>query len=133
MGTSANLLCIFSRYYFWHCSTLFMGIWYDQQMQFFFYCVCLSSKVYCLKKISVKRQMLVKVNIFKFFIIFIIRGQLNPYIEDVLSRIQDLLVLNTPDNGYQHLLSNEDQLFIYETAGSLIVSSSLSPEVSECF
>lgn len=77
--------------------------------------------------------MLVKVNISKFFIIFIIRGQLNPYIEDVLSRIQDLLVLNTPDNGYQHLLSNEDQLFIYETAGSLIVSSSLSPEVSEFF
>lgn len=77
--------------------------------------------------------MLVKVNISKFFIIFIIRGQLNPYIEDVLSRIQDLLVLNTPDNGYQHLLSNEDQLFIYETAGSLIVSSSLSPEVSEIF
>lgn len=76
--------------------------------------------------------MLVKVNISMFFIIFIIRGQLNPYIEDVLSRIQDLLVLNTPDNGYQHLLSNEDQLFIYETAGSLIVSSSLSPEVSEC-
>lgn len=75
--------------------------------------------------------MLVKVNISMFFIIFIIRGQLNPYIEDVLSRIQDLLVLNTPDNGYQHLLSNEDQLFIYETAGSLIVSSSLSPEVSE--
>lgn len=57
-----------------------------------------------------------------------LKGQLNPYIEDVLSRIQDLLVLNTPDNGYQHLLSNEDQLFIYETAGSLIVSSSLSPE-----
>lgn len=76
--------------------------------------------------------MLVKVNISMFFIIFIIRGQLNPYIEDVLSRIQDLLVLNTPDNGYQHLLSNEDQLFIYETAGSLIVSSSLSPEVSGC-
>ncbi|XP_056000713.1 exportin-T-like isoform X2 [Ostrea edulis] len=57
-----------------------------------------------------------------------LKGQLSPYIEDVLSRIQDLLMLNTPDNGYQHLLSNEDQLFIYETAGSLIVSSNLMPE-----
>lgn len=64
------------------------------------------------------------------FVLFNIRGQLSPYIEDVLSRIQDLLMLNTPDNGYQHLLSNEDQLFIYETAGSLIVSSNLMPEVS---
>ncbi|XP_062575597.1 exportin-T-like isoform X1 [Saccostrea cucullata] len=57
-----------------------------------------------------------------------LKGQLNPYVEEVLSRVQDLLVLNTPDNGYQHLLSNEDQLFIYETVSSLIVSSSLSPE-----
>ncbi|KAK3101339.1 hypothetical protein FSP39_002843 [Pinctada imbricata] len=57
-----------------------------------------------------------------------LRGQMNQYLDDVLRRIQDLLVLNTPDNGYQHLLSNEDQNFIYETAASLIVSSSLPPE-----
>jgi len=37
--------------------------------------------------------------------------------------------LNTPDNGYQHLLSNEDQQFVYETAGSLIVTSNFDPEV----
>ena len=42
--------------------------------------------------------------------------------------MEDLLVLSTPDNGFQHLLSNEDQLFLYETAGSLIVSSSFPPE-----
>ena len=47
------------------------------------------------------------------------------YLEDILKRIQDFLVLNTPDNGYQHLLTNDDQLFMYETAGSLIVSSTL--------
>ena len=50
------------------------------------------------------------------------------YIEDIFKQMEDLLVLSTPDNGYQHLLSNEDQLFLYETAGSLIVSSSFPPE-----
>ena len=58
------------------------------------------------------------------------RGQINNYIDDIFKRIGDLLILNTPDNGYQHLLSNEDQLFVYETAGSLIVSSNFPPEVS---
>ena len=55
---------------------------------------------------------------------------MHSYLDDVLGRIQDLLVLNTPDNGYQHLLSSEDQNFLYETTGSLIVSSNLPPEVS---
>jgi len=60
------------------------------------------------------------------------RGQLQGYIEEILSRFGDLLVLNTPDNGLQRLLSNEDQLFVYETAGSLIVTSNFSPEVKSC-
>ncbi|KAJ8301279.1 hypothetical protein KUTeg_020266 [Tegillarca granosa] len=57
-----------------------------------------------------------------------LRLHMNAYLEDILKRIQDLLVLNTPDNGYQRYLSNEDQLFVYETAGSLIVSSTLPVE-----
>ncbi|KAL4226182.1 hypothetical protein ACF0H5_014168 [Mactra antiquata] len=57
-----------------------------------------------------------------------LKGQINNYIDDILDRIGDLLILNTPDNGYQHLLSNEDQLFVYETAGSLIVSSNFPME-----
>lgn len=57
-----------------------------------------------------------------------LKGQIYNYIDDIFKRIGDLLVLNTPDNGYQHLLSNEDQLFVYETAGALIVSSNFSAE-----
>lgn len=57
-----------------------------------------------------------------------LKGQMQNYIEDIFKQMEDLLVLSTPDNGYQHLLSNEDQLFLYETAGSLIVSSSFPPE-----
>lgn len=57
-----------------------------------------------------------------------LKGQIQPYIDDIFKRIGDLLILNTPDNGYQHLLSNEDQLFVYETAGSLIVCSSFPKE-----
>ncbi|KAM4747078.1 exportin-T [Rhinophrynus dorsalis] len=48
---------------------------------------------------------------------------MNAFIEDILSRIQDLLELSPPDNGFQTLLSSDDQLFIYETAGVLIVNS----------
>ncbi|XP_050413849.2 exportin-T isoform X2 [Patella vulgata] len=57
-----------------------------------------------------------------------LKQHMNSYLEDVLKRIQDLLALNTPDNGYQHLLSDDDQLFIYETAGVLVVASDFPPE-----
>ncbi|XP_067683887.1 exportin-T-like [Haliotis asinina] len=57
-----------------------------------------------------------------------LKSHMQPYLEDVLKRLQDLLVLNTPDNGYLHLLSDDDQLFMYESAGILVVSSTLSPE-----
>ncbi|VDI44239.1 exportin-T [Mytilus galloprovincialis] len=57
-----------------------------------------------------------------------VRSHIHNYVEEILQRIQDLLVLNTPDNGYQHLLSSDDQLFLYETAGSLIVCSNLPSE-----
>lgn len=48
---------------------------------------------------------------------------MNAFVEDILSRIQDLLELSPPENGFQTLLSSDDQLFIYETAGVLIVNS----------
>ncbi|XP_026523573.1 exportin-T isoform X1 [Notechis scutatus] len=54
--------------------------------------------------------------------------QMNPFIEDVLNRIQDLLELSPPENGYQAFLTSDDQLFIYETAGVLIVNSEYSTE-----
>uniref|UniRef100_A0A2K6KXQ2 Exportin-T n=1 Tax=Rhinopithecus bieti TaxID=61621 RepID=A0A2K6KXQ2_RHIBE len=46
--------------------------------------------------------------------------QMNPFIEDILNRIQDLLELPPPGNGHHSLPSSDDQLFIYETAGMLI-------------
>uniref|UniRef100_A0A2K5DTW7 Exportin-T n=1 Tax=Aotus nancymaae TaxID=37293 RepID=A0A2K5DTW7_AOTNA len=48
--------------------------------------------------------------------------QMNPFIEDILNRIQDLLELSPLENGHQSLLSSDDQVFIYETAGVLIVN-----------
>uniref|UniRef100_A0A8C5KNW4 Exportin-T n=1 Tax=Jaculus jaculus TaxID=51337 RepID=A0A8C5KNW4_JACJA len=54
--------------------------------------------------------------------------QMNPFIEDILNRIQDLLTLSPPENGYQSLLSSNDQLFIYETAGVLILNSEYPAE-----
>ncbi|XP_046715530.1 exportin-T isoform X1 [Silurus meridionalis] len=47
---------------------------------------------------------------------------MNAFIEDILSRIQDLLALNPPENGFPALLSSDDQLFMFETAGVLIVN-----------
>lgn len=49
------------------------------------------------------------------------------YAHDVLKRLQTLLVIS-PDNGYQQLLSGDDQLFLYESAGILIVASGAVPE-----
>ncbi|KAM4678621.1 exportin-T [Discoglossus pictus] len=54
--------------------------------------------------------------------------QMNAFVEDILTRIQDLLELSPPENGFQTLLSSDDQLFIYETAGVLIVHSDYSAE-----
>ncbi|XP_063072875.1 exportin-T isoform X2 [Engraulis encrasicolus] len=47
---------------------------------------------------------------------------MNAFIEDILSRIQDLLELAPPENGFPALVTSDDQLFIYETAGILIVN-----------
>ncbi|CAG5117342.1 unnamed protein product, partial [Candidula unifasciata] len=56
------------------------------------------------------------------------KTHLTPYLEVVLTKMQDLLTINSPDNGLTHSLSDSDQLFIYETASTLIVSSSIEPE-----
>uniref|UniRef100_A0A8C2D587 Exportin-T n=1 Tax=Cyprinus carpio TaxID=7962 RepID=A0A8C2D587_CYPCA len=47
---------------------------------------------------------------------------MNAFIEDILSRIQDLLELAPPENGFPAPLSSDDQLFMFETAGVLIVN-----------
>uniref|UniRef100_A0A7N6BNX9 Exportin-T n=1 Tax=Anabas testudineus TaxID=64144 RepID=A0A7N6BNX9_ANATE len=47
---------------------------------------------------------------------------MNAFIEDILTRIQDLLELAPPENGFPALLTNDDQLFMFETAGILIVN-----------
>ncbi|CAH1784092.1 unnamed protein product [Owenia fusiformis] len=54
-----------------------------------------------------------------------VRSHLQEYIEDILKRMTDMLTVNSPDNGFNHRLSSEDQFFIYETAGILIISSNL--------
>lgn len=54
---------------------------------------------------------------------------MTPYVEEMLKQMQDLLVVNSPDNGISHSLSDSDQLFIYETASTLIVASTIEPEV----
>ena len=59
------------------------------------------------------------------------RNHLTPYLEEVLKQMQPLLTINSPDNGINHSLSDSDQLFIYETASTLVVSSALEPEVCE--
>ena len=57
------------------------------------------------------------------------RQHLQGFLEEVLSRINDLLTLNSPDNGVKHYLSDSDQLFMYETAGILVIQSQFPPEV----
>lgn len=47
---------------------------------------------------------------------------MNAFIEDILTRIQDLLELTPPENGFPALLTSDDQLFMFETAGILIVN-----------
>lgn len=47
---------------------------------------------------------------------------LQSFTEQLLNEIQDLLILS-PSDSVDRLLSNDDQLFIYELAGTLIVNS----------
>lgn len=47
---------------------------------------------------------------------------MNAFVEDILTRIQDLLELAPPENGFPALLTSDDQLFMFESAGILIVN-----------
>ncbi|XP_064632186.1 exportin-T-like [Lineus longissimus] len=66
--------------------------------------------------------------LFSRFVKGALRSQFQDYVEDILKRMQDLLILSSPDNGHQHLLTSDDQLFIYETASILIVGGNFPPE-----
>ena len=56
---------------------------------------------------------------------------MHPYTEDVMKRLQESLVLGPPDNGIpSNQLSSDDQLFLFESAGILIVSSHIEVEVN---
>ncbi|XP_076447467.1 exportin-T-like [Babylonia areolata] len=59
-----------------------------------------------------------------------LKAHLLPYVIDVFTQMQALLVLHSPDgaNGVTHLLSADDQLFVYEAASILIISSTLPVE-----
>ncbi|XP_057710617.1 exportin-T isoform X2 [Corythoichthys intestinalis] len=47
---------------------------------------------------------------------------ITPFVEDILTRIQDLLELAPPDKNFPAPLTGDDQLFMFEAAGVLIVS-----------
>ncbi|KAJ8398881.1 hypothetical protein AAFF_G00417890 [Aldrovandia affinis] len=53
---------------------------------------------------------------------------MNAFIEDILNRIQNLLELSPPENGYPALLTSDDQLFVFEMAGVLIANSECTAE-----
>jgi len=61
----------------------------------------------------------------------VVRAHLQIYLEQILTRMQGLMVLSCPNNGLKcQTLSAEDQQFIYETAGVLVVQSQFTADVS---
>ena len=63
------------------------------------------------------------------------RTHMTDYTEDVLRRLQDLLVLAPAESGLQQstILTHDDQLFIFETAGLLITSGNFDADVCKIF
>lgn len=54
------------------------------------------------------------------------------YTEDILGQLSELLVMAPPDNGQiTPLLTNDDQLYVFEAAAMLIVSGSAEPQRKE--
>ncbi|CAL4069597.1 unnamed protein product, partial [Meganyctiphanes norvegica] len=54
------------------------------------------------------------------------------YTEDILNQLTDLLILAPLDNGQvAPLLTNEDQLYVFESAAMLIIGSSVEPQQKE--
>eukprot|EP00118_Oscarella_pearsei_P000252 m.4515 g.4515 ORF g.4515 m.4515 type:complete len:847 (+) comp10890_c0_seq1:178-2718(+) len=54
-----------------------------------------------------------------------VRSHLSDYAHEMLKRIQDLLLVDVNEHS---MVSKDDQMFIYETAGTLIISSGLEPK-----
>ncbi|XP_061524197.1 exportin-T isoform X2 [Phycodurus eques] len=54
-----------------------------------------------------------------------------PFTEDILTRIQDLVEPAPPDKASSAPLTADDQLFVFEAAGVLIVSGESAPERKE--
>jgi len=59
----------------------------------------------------------------------VFRVHLQSFLEQILGRMQGLMLLRLPDDGCEQCLSPEDQQFMYETAGILIVQSQFPPQV----
>ena len=58
------------------------------------------------------------------------KNQLQNFASDVLCNLQEILVVS-PSNGYQTMFSADDQMFLYESAGLLIVFSGDTAEKQE--
>ncbi|XP_046840739.1 exportin-T-like [Xenia sp. Carnegie-2017] len=57
------------------------------------------------------------------------KNHVHSFASDVFTRFQAILL--SPNNGYQNMFSADDQMFLYETAGLLIVFSGSGPEKQE--
>ncbi|XP_070558298.1 exportin-T-like isoform X2 [Ptychodera flava] len=57
-----------------------------------------------------------------------VRSHLHLFVEEILKRLQEVMVITPPDNGHPALLSSDDKLFIFEAAGVLVVASQYPPE-----
>lgn len=60
------------------------------------------------------------------------RTLIQPYIKEVLGPLQYLLVLVSPENG-SSLISEDDQLYLYEAAAVMIVSGAFGAQVFGTF
>jgi hypothetical protein len=60
------------------------------------------------------------------------RTLIQPYIKEVLGPLQYLLVLVPPENG-SSLISEDDQLYLYEAAAVMIVSGAFGAQVLDTF
>ncbi|XP_021920575.1 exportin-T-like [Zootermopsis nevadensis] len=56
-----------------------------------------------------------------------LRTLIQPYIKEVLGPLQFLLILNPPENG-SRLISEDDQLYLYEAAAVMIVSGAFDAQ-----
>ncbi|XP_072181720.1 exportin-T-like [Diadema setosum] len=57
-----------------------------------------------------------------------LKHHMRPFTEEILTRIQDLLIIVMPENGHPPSLTTDDQLFLYEVAGVIITSSAFDSD-----